>query len=61
MSVTKEMADSLRAEAKKRKLGSVQEAMRAVLSEHFMLEEKAKEKPEPRRTIKLETKNPLAH
>jgi hypothetical protein len=59
MSLSKEMAEALKAEAKKRKLDSLQETMRAVLSEYFMCT--GREKKEKKITVDLPDRNPLAH
>lgn len=63
MSITKEMAQALKEEAKKRKIGTIQETMRALLGEYFMLEEKAAEKRKnaPKPQPKVEFVNPIAH
>jgi hypothetical protein len=60
MSISAEMSKALKEEAKKRKLGTAQETMRAILSDYFMLRESEKEGPSMR-SIKLEDRNPLAH
>jgi len=60
MSISAEMSKALKEEAKKRKLGTAQETMRAILSDYFMLRESEKEHT-PMRSIKLEDTNPLAH
>ena len=63
MSVTKEMAQALRDDAKKRKLATMQETMRAILGEYFMLRKEPKEKhvEEKKPTRRIESSNPLAH
>jgi hypothetical protein len=62
MSITKDMAQALKDEAKKRKLATIQETMRSMIGEYFMLEERLKDKKEkPRYVPKLEARNPLAH
>jgi hypothetical protein len=59
MSLSKEMAEALKAEAKKRKMDSIQETMRAILSEYFMFN--GDEKKVRRIKIDLPERNPLAH
>ena len=65
MSLTKEMGLALKNEAKKRKLATMQETMRAILGEYFMLrkEHEPEEKPAKEKPIvrKIENINPLAH
>jgi hypothetical protein len=64
MSITKEMVQALKEEAKKRKIGSIQETMRAILGEYFMLrgEKESRQKKERTRYVpNLEPRNPLAH
>jgi len=60
MSISAEMSKALKEEAKKRKLGTSQETIRAILSDYFMLRESEKEYT-PMRSIKLDDTNPLAH
>lgn len=62
MSITKEMAKALENETGKRKIGSIQEVMRAILGEYFLLREKEpKKKKEVLPVIKYDNHNPLAH
>lgn len=61
MSVSAEMAKALKDEAKKRKLDTIQETMRSILSEYFMLRKTSEEKPEKLKPRKFEAANPLAH
>ena len=60
MSLTKEMAKALEEEARKRKLGSIQETMRAILSDYFIIKDSEKGRKQPK-LIELEDRNPLAH
>ena len=65
MSLTKEMGLALKDEAKKRKLSTMQETMRAILGEYFMLrkEREPDEKSTKKKPVvkKIENTNPLAH
>jgi len=63
MSITKDMAEALKSDAKKRKIGSIQETMRSILGEYFMLRKEPKEaKTEEKKPVrKIDSTNPLAH
>ena len=61
MSLTKEMAQALKDDAKKRKLSTIQETMRAILGEYFMLRKEPEKKELKKPIRRLETSNPLAH
>jgi hypothetical protein len=61
MVASTEMAKALKDEAKKRKLDTIQETIRSILSEYFMLRKTSEEKPERPKPRRIESTNPLAH